>query len=234
MNKIILAMLVLIAAVCAAAYVYAEDNNNTVLTVSNETSVNENQTTNESSHNISSVGEKNREWVKQRVEKIKEMRQKIQEQRQNLTQNLKQIKQERQDIWQNRMKVRAAVFSLFELRNLTGKFEKNFSKIAHDLNESEKNESQNEDKIVNRGKFVRFLMGGDRRSAKALLNMVNLTEKRIARLQALEANCTNCTAEVKQLIEDQIAVLKAQQQKYKDLANLELTHKGVFGWLFRD
>jgi hypothetical protein len=146
---------------------------------------------------------------------------------------MKAEKKELKDMFENRNKVRLAVEALLSMENMTKGIGKNISKIARDFNNSEKNESDNEGKIANRGKFIKWLWGGDRRSARALLNQVNLTEKRIDRLEALKANCTNCTAEVIQLIDDQIAVLKAEQQRLKDLANLELQYKGVFGWLFR-
>jgi len=117
------------------------------------------------------------------------------------------------------------------MENLTGGIGRNISTIAREFNNSIMATIRAEERIRTRNAFMRLFFGGDREAANEIEKEINRTSTKLRMLKKLKEQC-NCTAEVKELLQEQIQQIEQEQTRLRELAEKEKKDKGIFGWLF--
>jgi len=135
-----------------------------------------------------------------------------------------------QKVFQNQNTVREAVHALLSAENLVGKVGPQISSIARDFNNSVQKTITAEERIQKRGKFMKFLIGGVKDTAYELKQEVLKNKEKIQELKRLEEQNFMQT-EVKELLQGQIQNLEQEQNRLGQLADKEISKKGMFGWL---
>ena len=167
-----------------------------------------------------------------RAKNVSQVRNRIREQKQIMNQSLENYSGEMRQMHRNKNQVRIAVHSLLAMENLTGGIGKNVSQVAREFNNSIKSQIEKEERIRNRGAFMRMFAGGDLEAASELAEEANKTKSRIRELKRLREEC-NCTADVKQLMQEQIQEMEQEQERINQLAKKEKSSKGLFGWIWK-
>ncbi|NOR85120.1 hypothetical protein GQ473_03305 [archaeon] len=135
--------------------------------------------------------------------------------------------------YNNQNQVRLAVHTMLMMENMTGGIGKEVSAIAIKYNNSIQSTLNAEEKIQTRGSITRFFFGGDETSANTLNKTTVQNREQINTMNQLILNCTNCTEEVKTLMQEQIRTMEKEQNRLENLAKNELNRKGIFGWLYK-
>ena len=162
----------------------------------------------------------------------------------DLQKSIRQKKQEMENItgtmtggkkitYNNQNQVRLAVHALLSMENMTGGIGKNVSAIAIKYNNSIQSTLNAEEKIQTRSSITRFFFGGDETAAKTLDTTTIQNREQINNMNRLMLNCTNCTEEVKTLMQEQIRIMEQEQNRLETLAKNELNRKGIFGWIYK-
>ena len=192
--------------------------------------------------------EQNKEQIRERNENIQQIREQaltqirelkaenaaevkaiVQQKREELKQAVTAEKKRVREIKQKQNEVRLAVHALLASENLTGGIGPQVSTIARDFDNSAKETEQAEEKAMNRGRFMKFLFGGDRESAEIIRNRVQTREEKIQQLEQLTETC-DCNEETKQMLREQVQVMKQEQERLKEVTKNE-EKKGLLGWL---
>lgn len=137
-----------------------------------------------------------------------------------------------QEALKNQNEVRLAVHALLASKGLLGGIGPEVSQIAQNLNSSVTSTVAAEVKISSRGWFARFFFGGDKQSAQDILNQTDQNQQDIQKLNGLIASCTNCSPDLKTLLQDRLNVALAEQTRLQAVAKAEIDARGLFGILF--
>ena len=112
---------------------------------------------------------------------------------------------------------------------------KEVSKIASEFNNSVVKTIIAEEKIQNKNRIMRFLLGGDKESVKLMMQEVNQNKEKIKQLRQLMEEC-DCDKEIKDMLKEQIINIETEKNRLEMLAKIEEEYKGLFdrlfGWLF--
>lgn len=188
----------------------------------------------ESKETISQLREQTFTEIKElKMKNAAELREAIKEKRETLKEAMKEEKEKIRETKEKQNEVRLAVQTLLASENLTGGIGKEVSAIAKDFDNSAKETESAEEKIMNRGRFMKALFGGDRKDAELIRNKLQTRGERIQKLEELVNNCVGCSADLKALLQEQIQVMKQEQERLKTLADGEENSKGLLGWMFK-
>lgn len=128
-------------------------------------------------------------------------------------------------------KVRGSVKALVAAGNMTGIGEE-VSSITREINSTAEEAVEAEAEIERRPGFTRALFGGNHRAAQRLEENANQTLRRVEELQNRLDDCENCSAEVKQFMQDRVETLRNQSTMWRERAREERGRSGIFGWLW--
>lgn len=187
----------------------------------------------ESKETISQLREQTLTEIKElEIKNATELREAIKEKREVLKEAINQEKEKIREIKEKQNEVRLAVQTLLAAENLTTGIGKEVSAIARDFDNSAKETEQVEEKMMNRGRFMKFLFGGDRNGAELIRNRIQTREEKIQELKNLIDTC-DCDAEVKALLQEQIKIMQQEQERLGNVADEEGKDTGLFGWMFK-
>ena len=133
----------------------------------------------------------------------------------------------------NQNEVRLAVHAMIMMENMTNGIGRNISQIATQYNNSIQSTLNAEEQIQSRGSITRFFFGGDASAATTLNTTAIQNREHINEMTQLMLDCTNCTEEVKAIMQEQIRTMQEEQARLEILAENELRRKGIFGWLYK-
>ena len=154
---------------------------------------------------------------------------------QELEQETNGLKEKQQNVYKNQNRVRLAVHSLLAMENLIGGIGPEVSKIASEFNNSLGKTIITEEKIQNKNRIIRFLLGGDKESAELMMQEVIQNKDKVEQLKQLMEEC-DCDERVKDMLKEQIINIETEQDRLELLAKIEEGYKGLFdrlfGWLF--
>ncbi len=167
-----------------------------------------------------------------KIKNAAELKEAIKEKREILKEAMKEEKEKIRETKEKQNEVRLAVQTLLASENLTGGVGKQVSAIARDFDNSAKETESSEEKIMNRGRFMKALFGGDRKDAELIRTKLQTREEKIQQLEEL-VNACDCTDDVKVLLQEQIQVMKQEQERLKTLADNEGSSTGLLGWMFK-
>jgi len=153
------------------------------------------------------------------------------EKEQELEQETKGLKEKQQNVHRNQNRVRLAVHSLLAMEDLVGGIGPKVSKIANEFNSSVGKTTEAEEKIQNKNRLIRFLLGGDKESAELIAQEVNRNKEKIQQLKNLMKEC-DCDEEIKGMLKEQIINIEAEQYRLETFAEVEKGYGGLFGWFF--
>ncbi len=165
-----------------------------------------------------------------RASNINELKEIIKERREELKEEIKNLKENQKKIYGNQNEVRAAVHALLAMKDLIGGIGPNVSAIATEFNNSIRSTINAEERLQNRSNFKKFWVGSDKQAIKDLDEKINRSDELIAQLEEFKAEC-NCSDDVKATLQEQIDLLKQEQDRLKLLIQVEKKKKGLFGWL---
>ena len=168
-----------------------------------------------------------------KIKNAEELREAIKEKRETLKEAAKEEKEKIKEMKEKQNDVRLAVQTLLASENLTGGIGKEVSAIARDFDNSAKETEQAEEKIVNRNRVVRFFFGGNTNDVEKIKEKLQERGERIQKLEGLVNNCEGCSADLKALLQEQIQVMKQEQERLKTLADNEGSSTGLLGWMFK-
>ena len=97
----------------------------------------------------------------------------IQAKHQEMEQEMSGLSEGEQKVYRNQNVVREAVHSFLAMEDLVGGIGQQVSEIAREFNNSVEKTIQAENKIQNRNKLVRFLVGGDQGAAEEIEEEIN-------------------------------------------------------------
>mgnify|MGYP001585960321 CR=1 FL=1 len=187
----------------------------------------------EGKETISQLREQTLAKIKElKIKNATELREAIKGQREVLKEAVKEEKEKIRGMKEKQNEVRLAVQTLLASENLTGGIGKEVSAIAKDFDNSAKETESVEEKIMNRGRFMKVLFGGDRKDAELIRNKLQTREEKIQQLEELVNTC-NCTDDVKVLLQEQIQIMKQEQERLKTVADNEGSSTGLLGWMFK-
>jgi len=132
----------------------------------------------------------------------------------------------------NQNTVRAAVHALLASEELTGGIGPQVSEIAKGFNNSIQATAQAEEKIRTRSAIRKIFFGGDKEAAGELEQETIRNQNRIEELNQLMNQCVECSAETKNVLQEQIRLMEQEQERLSNLAQNEKGRKGIFGFLF--
>jgi len=153
------------------------------------------------------------------------------EKEKELEQETKGLKEKQQNVHKNQNRVRVAVHSLLAMEDLVGGIGPEVSKIANEFNNSVEKTIGAEEKIQNKNRLIKFLLGGDKESAELIVQEVNLNKEKIQQLKNLMKEC-DCDEEIKGMLKEQIINIEAEQYRLETFAETEKGYGGLFGWFF--
>jgi len=160
-----------------------------------------------------------------------QLREMIQTKKAELKSELNEFKSElQQKVFRNQNTIREAVHTFLSSEDLIGGIGKQVSEIAQEFNNSVQKTIQAEEKIQKRSKFIKFLIGGVKDTAQELKQEVLKNKEKIQELKGLEEQNFTQT-EIKELLQEQIQNLEQEQNRLGQLADKEISKKGIFGWL---
>lgn len=166
-----------------------------------------------------------------KVQNAAELREAVRERREQLKEAVKEEREKVREMKEKQNEARLAIHTLLAAENLTN-MGKEVGVIARDLDNSAKETEQTEEKIMNRGRFMKFLFGGDRDGAELIRNRIQAREEKIQELKNLIDTC-NCDDEVKALLQEQVRVMQQEQERLNSVADEEGKDTGLFGWMFK-
>ncbi len=236
-------------------FVLAEENNNVKISINNENNnleVSVNKSITDSSQkpeireqvkkriteqkkinaNIKQVRQQSLAVIKElRVKNVAEVKELIKANREELKVMVQEEKTKLRVMRQKQNEVRVAVHALLASENIAGGIGKEVSTIAQEFDNSAKEIEEAEEKAINRGRFTKFLFGGDRESAEIIRNRVQTREEKVKRLEEL-VETGDCDKETKQLLQEQVQVIKQEQERLKEVTKNQ-EKGGLLGWLFK-
>ena len=164
----------------------------------------------------------------QKAQSLDELNQMIQNNEDKLNEEINSMNKNQKIIYENQNKVRNSIYSLLSMENLIPNIGILVSDIARQLNGSVQKIIIAEEKIQKRNFFVRFFLGGDKKSADEIETELKLNEKRISDLETLKLRC-ECSGEIKNIFEQQIQIIKEEQNRLQRLIDSEKSSNGLFG-----
>ena len=174
------------------------------------------------------------EQIQQQIgaQNIEQLQTMIQEKKQEIIQEIQAIQDEgQQEIYQNQNRIREAVHTLKSAEGLIGKIGPQISEIAENFNNSVQKTIQAEKKIQNRNIFTKFFFGGDKDSAREILQEININREKVQQLKQLRLEC-DCDDSVKEIVQEQVQNIEQEQNRLQQLVDEQESKKGIFGWLF--
>jgi hypothetical protein len=167
-----------------------------------------------------------------RAQNVSELHELVQQREQEMNQEIQALEEHQQLVYQNQNRVRLAVQSLFAMEELVGSIGPQVSQIADEINTSVQATIQAEERIQARNTIVRFFAGGDEAAAQEIEQQVIQNQERIRELQQLQEEC-DCDEQVRAILQEQIQNVEQEQTRLQQVAQNELTDKGLFGWLWK-
>jgi hypothetical protein len=128
--------------------------------------------------------------------------------------------------------VRLSIYTMLIYGVLDEGYGEEIVQLANDFNNSYKTQVQAEQHIQTRNEVMRLFAGGDESAAGDILAGNEQNQQRITRMQQLVATC-DCDDETRLLLQEQLQVMEQDQLRLKEIANLELSEKGLLGWLWK-
>jgi hypothetical protein len=150
----------------------------------------------------------------------------------NETAGLEKLSPSAQTAWKNQNAVRTAVHAFLALGDLDGGIGKNVSAIAREYNNSLATRLQAEEQIHQNAGLGRFFFGGDTEAAGTILADLNRSREQVREMKRLVENCT-CDNETGALLMEQIRAMEQEQERLRELAEGEISEKGLFGWIWK-
>ena len=163
----------------------------------------------------------------QKAQSLDELNQMIQNNENKLNEETLSMNKNKKFIYENQNKVRNSIYSLLSMENLIPNVGILVSDIARQLNTSIQKIIIAEEKIQKRNFLIRFFAGGDKKSADEIETELRLNEKRISNLEELKLRC-ECSEEVQNILNEQIQILKDEQNRLQRLIDLERFSDGLF------
>jgi hypothetical protein len=164
----------------------------------------------------------------QKAQSLDELNQMIQNNEEKLSKETLSMNKNKKFIYENQNKVRNAIYSLLSMESLIPSVGILVSDIARQLNGSVQKIIIAEEKIQKRNFLIRFFAGGDKKSADEIETELKLNEKRISDLETLKLRC-ECSGEIKNIFEQQIQIIKEEQNRLQRLIDSEKSSNGLFG-----
>lgn len=164
----------------------------------------------------------------QKAQNVNELKQMIQNNEEKLNEETLFINNNQKVIYENQNKVRNVIYSLLSMESLIPSVGILVSDIARQLNISVQKIIIAEEKIQKRNFLVRFFVGGDEKSANEIETELKLNEKRISDLEELKLRC-ECSEEIQYIFNEQIQILKDEQNRLQRLIDSEKSSNGLFG-----
>lgn len=134
--------------------------------------------------------------------------------------------------FKNQNTIRVAVHALLVSEGLTWSIGPKISEIAKEFNNSIQVTTQAEEKIRTRSTVSKIFMGGNKEAAGKLEQETIRNQNRIEELNQLMNQCTECSTETKNILQEQIQLLEQEQERLGNLAENEMGKKGILGFLF--
>jgi myosin heavy subunit len=163
-----------------------------------------------------------------RAQNASELHEMVEQRKQEMNQDIQALEEHQQLVYQNQNRVRLAVHSLLAMEELVGGIGPQVSQIAEGFNMSVQATIRAEEQIQSRNGFVRFFAGGDDEAAQEIEQQVIQNQERIRQLRQLSEEC-DCDEEVRAMLQEQIQTMEPEQARLQQLAQDELTDKGLFG-----
>lgn len=126
-----------------------------------------------------------------------------------------------------------AVHTMLASRELLGGIGQNVSAIAIGFNNSIQATVHAEERIQKRSWFSKFFFGGDEDAADEIEQEVGQNQERIQQFQHVMLNCTDCYAQVKTMLQEQVQNVEQEQERLTQLAQEQKQSKGLLGWLWK-
>ncbi len=167
-----------------------------------------------------------------RAQNVSELHGMVEQRKQDLNQEIQALEEHQQLVYQNQNRVRLAVHSLLAMEELVGGIGPQVSQIAEGFNMSVQATIRAEEQIQSRSGFIRFFAGGDDEAAQEIEEQVIQNQERIRQLRQLSGEC-DCDEEVRAMLLEQVQNTEQEQARLQQLAQDELTDKGLFGWLWK-
>jgi len=153
------------------------------------------------------------------------------EKEEELEEETKGLKEKQKNVHKNQNRVKVAVHSLLAMEDLVGGIGPEVSRIANEFNNSVEKTIRAEERIRNKNRLIRFLLGGDKESAELIAQEVNQNKGKIQQLKSLMEEC-DCDDEIKSTIKEQIMNIEAEQYRLEAFVEVEKGYSGIFGWIF--
>lgn len=160
---------------------------------------------------------------------ISEIRREHDKSRDGLNATLRNVSSGDREQFKNENEVRLAVHTLLEMEGVSGGIGRNVSAIAREFNNSAGSAKTFEDRIRERNTFTRILFGGDRDAAREIANLTARNRDRILELEQL-IQSSSLDADVRALMEDQVRIIKKEQERLEQLSKREQEDRGFFAW----
>ncbi len=163
-----------------------------------------------------------------KAQNVDELKQMIQNNEEELNNEIISMNKNLKVIYENQNKVRNVIYSFLSMESLIPSVGIIVSDIARQLNSSVQKIIIAEEKIQKRNFLVRFFVGGDKKSANEIETDLKLNEKRISNLEELKLRC-ECSEEIQDIFNEQIQILKDEQNRLQRLIDFEKSSNGLFG-----
>lgn len=161
-----------------------------------------------------------------------QLRQMMQERERELNQEASSTPAPQQNIIRHENRARLMIHAMLSSEDLLGgNIGPRVAEIAQEINGSIQATVRAEAAIANRNLWTRIFMGGDSKSAQAILQEVERNRIRIEELNRLLEQA-GISAEVKNMLQEQIRAMEQEQERLHTLANREEKSWGLFSWRF--
>ena len=171
----------------------------------------------------------NKEQVRSQLDELK---QSMQQKQQQLNAEFEGSSNKAQQMMNNQNQVKVAAQTLSQMENMLGNKGQQISAIAKEFNNSVQATINSEEKIQAKNAFSRLFTGGNKEAGEELNAQVIKNQEQIQELKQLKEE-TDCDEEVKVMMQEQINQMEGEQQRLQELAQKEISSKGMFGWIWK-
>ncbi len=133
---------------------------------------------------------------------------------------------------QNENRVRVAVQALLLSKDFLGGIGPQVSEIARQISNSQASTTEAEINIERRSLLQRIFFGWDISNSSIIEREITQNQEKIARLKDLIGNASGISAEVRNMLEEQIQNMETEQERLRKLSEDEAKLWGIFSWRF--
>lgn len=129
-------------------------------------------------------------------------------------------------------RARIAVEAFIAAQNMFGAQGQRMSAVAAEMTQAEEHMRQREEALAKRSWLRTMLFGQNQVTVSELRELANQNQNRIQEMSQLLNECSDCDAEAKRVLAEQVRLLEQERERIQQVALDAAERRGLFNFLF--